>query len=143
MTRNKTGLIWKSILSILAVAIIIGYTIFNSRIFIAGPQLTISNPTNGETISDSPLVRVEGSVEHISSIKVNDKMFPIDSNGNFTESILLKPGHNIIYIKAQDKFGRCIEEKLELFYTGSTPEILIPEEEPVEEENITESLENI
>jgi hypothetical protein len=139
MTRNRSGLVFKWVLSILAILIILGYTAFNSRIFIAGPQLEIHNPIHGSSISDSPLVKIDGTAKNISSIRANDKWFPIDSDGNFSEPVLLKPGHNIIYIEASDKFGRTIEQNLELFYTGSTPEISLP----VQEEEISESLENI
>jgi len=140
MTRSKTGVVCKWGASILVLLLILGYSIFNSRIFITGPQIEILSPVNGATVVDSPLVFLEGTARNISNIQTNDKLFPINSDGHFREPLLLRPGYNIILITAKDKFGRSIEDKIELFYDGEIPEIQIQEEII---ETPIESLENI
>lgn len=140
MTKNRTGIVCKWCLGIIILCLIIGYAVFNSRIFIAGPQIHITSPQNGDTVADYPLISLEGTALHISSIAANDRVFSINSNGSFRESLLLRPGYNIILLVANDKFGRSVEDKIELFYNGKKPAVI----EPIAEEEIPiESLENI
>ena len=39
-----------------------------------------------------------------------------DENGNFSETLLLQDGYNIIQFTAKDKFNREVMETLELVY---------------------------
>ena len=104
----------------------ISYAIYNSRILIAGPQINISEPQNGTTITESPLIRVKGTAQNIAFIDINDRMINVDENALFDEPILLYPGYNIIKISAKDKFDREIEEFLEIIYLSDNESLEIP-----------------
>jgi hypothetical protein len=105
-------------ISILVVAIIvIGYTIFNFRIFVAGPQIVFKSPTNGSA-QEKSLVEIEGLAKNISHITLNDRQIFINQSGEFNETVLLYPGYNVFTVKARDKFNRETENKLEIVYNG-------------------------
>ncbi len=92
-----------------------GYILFNSRIFIAGPKLTVTTPASGASF-DLNLIKVTGNTENTTFISINDRPILIDENGAFNETLLLSPGYNIIMVEAKDKFDRTITERLDLFY---------------------------
>jgi len=92
-----------------------GYILFNSRIFIAGPKLSITTPASG-TSFDSNLIKVTGNTENTTFISINNRPILIDEQGAFSETLLLTPGYNIIMVEAKDKFERRVTERLDLFY---------------------------
>ena len=93
--------------------IIIGYTYLKTKDYIAGPQVTIISPLNGSSVSN-PLVEIVGITKNISSISLNDRPIFIDEKGSFKEKLLLYPGYNIMSIKAEDRYKRKVEKKLEI-----------------------------
>lgn len=117
---RKSGSDYLKAVSIIAFAIfIIGYFIFNFRIFIAGPDIIITSPQNGQT-TDKELIEVVGKATNVNFISLNDRSIFIDSNGNFKEFLLLSPGYNIIIVKAKDKFERNISKNIEIIFTGQS-----------------------
>jgi hypothetical protein len=129
MARNNTASIIKTFIAIAVVIIIIGYTLFNSRVFIKGPQIVIESPENGAVISDKPLININGKALNISHIEINSKQIYIEENDAFSESLLLNSGYNIIQITAEDKFGREVRQVLQLVYNGPEQTIVIDEED--------------
>ena len=119
---NTTKIIKNSIYVILLVGLI-GYAIFNSRIFIAGPQIVILSPENGSTITESPLIRVSGTARNISFLEMNGKRINVNEDSKFDEPALLYQGYNIVTVFATDKFDRVIEKKIELVYEDNTEEL--------------------
>lgn len=99
--------------------LIVGYFIFNFRIFITGPKIIIYSPQSGE-ISDKELLEITGKAEKVNFISINDRSIFLDSEGNFKEFLLLSSGYNIIVIKAKDKFDRSISKKIEIIYQGKS-----------------------
>jgi hypothetical protein len=97
---------------ILAVLIYIYHT-FSS--YIKGPQIIIKYPENGSMVSTST-ISIQGQVLHIKDVYINNRPIRIDTDGNFTEDLLLFPGYNVSVISAKDKFNRITEYKLELVY---------------------------
>jgi len=117
---RKNGSDYLKFYSIILFSIlIVGYFIFNFRIFIAGPEIIITSPQNGE-VSDKELVEVSGKAENVNFISINDRSIFLDNEGNFKEFLLLSSGYNIIVIKAQDKFKRNISKNLEIVYKGNS-----------------------
>ncbi len=100
-------------LIVLIVIGIIGYSFFQSRNLIKGPQISLKNPETGATLAN-PLVAIEGTAANISFITLNDRQIFVDNDGNFKEELLLSPGYNIWEIEAKDKFGRIVSKKIEL-----------------------------
>jgi hypothetical protein len=115
MNREGVKKILKVLTISLIVAIVVGYSYFASRDFILGPELIITEPVNGSTLSTSTVI-LKGQALRIQDITLNNRPILIDEQGNFTETILLFPGYNVSLISAQDKFDRTIEYKLELVY---------------------------
>jgi hypothetical protein len=118
MSRYNTAKIIKNSIYALFTIIIIGYALYNSRIFIAGPQIDILRPQNGETITESPLIRVQGEARNIAFMELNNKQIDTNEESKFNEPVLLYPGYNVITIFAKDKFGRIVEKQIELVYKG-------------------------
>ncbi len=108
------------ILALIVILAVVGYVLFNSRVFIAGPKITLNSPINGSS-TDRNIVEVTGKTENTTHISINDRPILIDESGNFNESLLLVPGYNIIMIEAKDKFDRKITERLDLFYKVNKP----------------------
>jgi len=105
----------KILLGVLFIAVIFGYTYFQSTFLADGPQFTFIEPSSGTIVEDS-LVEIKGVVSRVSDISLNGNPIFIDEEGNFSEIILLSHGQNIITLEAQDKFERKITEVLELIY---------------------------
>ena len=97
---------------------VIGYSFFQARNLINGPQISLITPKTGSTISN-PLVAIKGSAANISFITLNDRQIFVDKDGNFNEELLLSPGYNVWTIAAKDKFGRIVSKKIELVLRNS------------------------
>lgn len=138
MARNNTASIIKSFLAIAVFLIIIGYTLFNSRLFIKGPQIIIDLPENGAVISDKPLINISGKAVNISHIEINGRQIYIEENDAFSESLLLDSGYNIIQVTAQDKFGREVKKTLQLAYNGPRQTPIIEEKDIAETEEVNQ-----
>jgi hypothetical protein len=117
MRRNGTDYV-KIIFIVVFSIFIIGYFIFNFRIFIAGPSIVVTSPQNGEE-TDKDLIEVTGKAQNTNFITVNDRPIFVDNEGNFKEFLLLSAGYNIIVIKAQDKFERKISKNIEVISKAS------------------------
>ena len=103
----------KRILVALVIIIVLGYTLYQTRNVIAGPQLTILSPANGSTHTDSFTI-IKGATQNVSKVSINDRPIFIDTDGNFADAIALLSGYNIITVKAEGRFGKEITEVLEL-----------------------------
>ncbi len=97
------------------VLFIIGYSLFESNSLIKGPEIIISEPQSGSTVSTSSIAII-GQALRIQDITLNGRPILIDKEGNFSEIVLLAPGYNTSLLSAKDKFNRTIEYKLELVY---------------------------
>lgn len=95
--------------------IVILYSLFSFRDYIEGPEIIINEPVNGTTFSTST-VTIKGRVLRIQDVTLNNKPILIDTDGNFSEVLMLLPGYNVSVISAKDKFKRTIEYKLEFVY---------------------------
>jgi hypothetical protein len=94
---------------------IAGYSLFQSRHLIWGPQITIDYPQNGSTMTE-PFLEVAGSARNIAYLDLNGRQIFIDEHGRFSEKLLLSYGYNIIAVHARDRFSRETNKTLELIY---------------------------
>lgn len=97
----------------LIVTAIAGYSFFQARNLIRGPQIFLATPAEGATLA-SPLVAVKGIAKNVSFITLNGRQIFVDNDGNFDEELLLSPGYNQWKIEAKDKFGRIVSKRIEL-----------------------------
>lgn len=96
--------------------VVIGYTYLKTKDYIAGPQILITSPFSGSSVSNS-LIEIVGLAKNISFISLNDRPIFIDEQGNFKEKLLLYSGYNIISVKAEDRYKRSVEKTIELILT--------------------------
>ncbi len=99
----------------LLLLLLVGYTAYEIQRVAYGPRINITSPKNGALVSDS-LVEVTGIAQNIKDISLNDRKIFIDEKGNFSESVLLSYGYNVLTMKASDKFGRETEKIIEVIY---------------------------
>ena len=111
--RHATRRLLKIIVISIVLICLLGYTAYEIQKIISGPRITVLSPKNGVVISD-PLVEISGVAENIKDISLNDRKIFIDEQGNFKEKLLLYPGYNIMSIKAEDRYKRKVEKKLEI-----------------------------
>lgn len=115
INREGTKKIVRTSIISTIILMVLGYAYFGSMDYINGPEIIISEPVNGSTISTSTVI-IKGRALHIQNITLNNRPIIIDEHGNFSETLLLFPGYNISLFSANDKFKRTIEYKLELVY---------------------------
>lgn len=113
MTRTRSTKFWfNTVLIALAIIVIGGYSLFQARKMLEGPEISIASPKNGATVNDA-LVDITGVAKNIKDISLNDRPIFVDEQGNFNEKLLLYPGYNIIKLKATDKFGKETEKEIQ------------------------------
>ena len=102
-SSSKTAL--TLVFSLFLIVVVLGYAIFSARHLIQGPQINVTSLKDGDVVTD-PFVTIKGTTENINYISLNDRQIYIDSEGNFTEKLLLYDGYNIIKLYGKDKFNR-------------------------------------
>lgn len=107
-----------TIISILVLFFIIaGYALFNARLLIMGPSITIESPQNGSSFSD-PFIELHGKAEQTAFITLNGNDLYTNEYGAFVVPLVLAPGTSIMKLRASDRFGRNTELTLWYTYTG-------------------------
>ena len=97
----------------LGFVLLVAYFIFGAQSYILGPEIYITQPSNGVTVND-PFLVMKGNVSRAALLWINGQSIIADKNGVFEESLLLSKGYNIIGVTAKDKFGRYVNKKLEI-----------------------------
>ena len=95
-------------LSVFFILIII-YALFVSKDLIFGVKIKNVNLVDGATVTES-VIKINGNAKNAIKLTLDGREISVDQQGNFSETIALLPGYNIINIKAQDKFG-YVDEK--------------------------------
>jgi hypothetical protein len=108
----------KIIIGVLIVTSIVGYSAYQAKNLILGPQITLLTPSNGATIGN-PMVEIKGEAKNVAFISLNNRQIFIDKDGIFNEELLLAPGYNMWKIEAKDKFGRSVSKRIELVLNKS------------------------
>jgi hypothetical protein len=123
----------KRILGIALVIVVIAglgvYAYVQSREYLRGPVLVITEPENGASFTSSRTTLV-GEAKNISFLTLNGRRIFTDERGLFKETILLPEGYSIHTLEAKDRFGHTVEKRLELVYkqTSTTSPSVIPAE---------------
>ena len=91
------------------------YSYYQTRSYSHGPILEISEPLNGSLVFSSNLI-IKALTKNISFITINDRPIFVNEKGLLNEKLLLSPGYNIIKLRAEDKYQRSIEKKIEIVY---------------------------
>lgn len=67
-----------------------------------------------EQKENSELSIIKGRASKATYITLNGREIFIDKEGNFSETISLLPGYQVVSINAQDKFGKTAEKQFKL-----------------------------
>jgi hypothetical protein len=100
------------ILGCLFAATIIGYAYYKTKNLILGPTITITNPQNNASTTES-LVHLKGIIKNSTEVSVNNRKVYISEKGELDEKLLLLPGYNIITINAKDRFGHSTSQTIQ------------------------------
>jgi hypothetical protein len=115
MSRRETKFYLKAIIIIIFLIILFGYGIFEIWNYATGPQILLTSPPNGAVVSES-LITIIGQGKNTKIITLNDRPVVVDETGHFSENILLSYGYNVLELKAEDRFGKKTEERLQIVY---------------------------
>lgn len=88
-----------------AIAVLLGYGLFEGRKIIEGPQITIKTPSNGSATPSSAVI-VSGLAENISFLTINDAPAYTDESGHFSVTLSPPPGYTVFTVRGVDRFGR-------------------------------------
>ncbi len=132
-TRTTFIRLLKIVSTVVVAGIIISYAIWRSLNYARGPHVEIFEPRDGSAVTES-ITTIKGQALRVNTLLVNGKSISINENGDFTYSLIIFPGSNIITFEASDQFGRKISQVLTLVGTVNLPEqkhapVIIPEEE--------------
>ena len=95
--------------------LIFSYAFFISKDVIFGVKIKNVNLVDGATMTES-VVKLTGNARNAINLVLNGREISVDQEGNFSETIALLSGYNIINIKAKDKFGNTDEKNYKLMY---------------------------
>lgn len=81
------------------------YLSLELRSFVSEPRLSITGPSEGETISGSETV-VRGETDPRAKVLINGEETIVDENGGFSERLTLTSGLNVITVSSTNRFGK-------------------------------------
>ena len=109
----------KKILQIVSLAIfflfVVVYALFRSHNLIYGVQIKNINIIDGTKITSS-VIKITGNAKNAINLILNGREISVNQEGNFSETIALLTGYNIVNITAKDKFGYVDEKNYKLMY---------------------------
>ena len=111
-------LILAAIVASIVVIALVSYGYFQSREYLRGPIIAITEPVDGSE-STTSLIAIIGTAKNVSFLTLNGRQIFTNERGAFNESLLLSDGYNILTLEAKDRFGHKTEKRLELVYKPS------------------------
>ncbi|OGI73794.1 hypothetical protein A3D42_03190 [Candidatus Nomurabacteria bacterium RIFCSPHIGHO2_02_FULL_41_18] len=104
------------ILSFLAVLVLmVAYSFWGARDIIFGVKIKDVGIIRGEG-EESNIVKITGRAKNAKMIILNGREISIDQAGNWSETLVLLSGYNIITVWAEDKFGYEDEKNYQIMY---------------------------
>lgn len=98
------GNILKWFLFLLVGGALVWYALFQARLLIGGPSLTLHADT--EVLHYARVVAIVGTARNVTAITLNDRSIFTDEEGNFHEQVVLENGYTILTLRARDRYGR-------------------------------------
>jgi len=114
MDRDAKKILKITSLSVFFLFIII-YAFFRSYDLILGVKIKRLNIVDGAKVTES-VTEIKGNAKNAINLTLNGREISIDQKGDFSETIALFPGYNILNLQAQDKFGNKDEKNYKLIY---------------------------
>jgi hypothetical protein len=101
--------------------LIVIYAFFVSKDLIYGVKIRNVNldglPAQAGATYTNNIINLTGNAKNAIKLVLDGREISVDQKGNFSETIALLPGYNIIDIRAQDKFGYVDEKNYKLMLT--------------------------
>jgi hypothetical protein len=98
------GTILRWLLVVTIIGVFVLYVLWQSRIFLTGPVITVTEPPPATT--SEPVVSVAGRAENIVWITLNDRPIVTTPDGDFKEYVVMEKGYTVLQLEAADRFGR-------------------------------------
>jgi hypothetical protein len=105
----------KNLTAIIFFVIVAIYSVYQLAGLIREPELTIFKLRDGST-TKTELLSVRGQAQGFNKLLINGEKIALTESGQFETELLLAPGYNIINLQSEDRFGRTMNEKLQLVY---------------------------
>ncbi len=99
---------------------IILYAFFRSYDLVFGVKIKNVNVVDGAKIEQST-IDITGNAKNATKLVLNGREISIDKNGNFSETVALLSGYNIVSIEAEDKFGHKDFKNYKLIHEVESP----------------------
>ncbi len=87
------------------------YLSLELRSFVSEPRLSISSPSDGETV-DAAEILVSGRTDPRAKVRINDDDAVVDEDGAFSERVTLTAGLNVITVSSENRFGKVKERTI-------------------------------
>ncbi len=108
MNQDAKKILKISSLSLLFLCIII-FAFFGSKDLLFGVKIKNVNIVDGAKMTNN-IVQITGNAKNALKITLNGREISLDQSGNWSETIVLLPGYNVVDIYARDKFGHSDEK---------------------------------
>ncbi len=95
------------IISVVLILVVSSFVYLYAQVnnFVSAPRLVIIKPADG-AVTDGTSTHVTGVAEKDSLVFINDQKVLVSENGEFSEDVGLRPGQNMITVKARSKFDK-------------------------------------
>ncbi len=110
MTKDVKKILKIASLAVFSLILII-YALFRSSDLIFGVKIKNVNLKTEERI-----IKITGNAKNAVNLSLNGREISVDGRGNFSETVALLPGYNIVSLQALDKFENRDEKSYQLIY---------------------------
>ncbi len=112
--------------SLLVALIAVVYVSLEIRSVLAPPYLSLSEPAGDITVDGNSVV-IAGIGEIGAEVFINNQPVLIDQNGQFTETLLLSPGLNVIEVTEKNKFDKVSKIVRQVTSRAAEEEVVPPQ----------------
>ena len=106
-SREKIKLFFFLTLIILS----IGYGVWRAVPLILGTSITIYSPNDFDTVASSSF-QISGKVTRATELKLQGKIIPTDTDGNFKETLIAYPPYTLIVLEAKGKYDNDVTKTI-------------------------------
>lgn len=107
-----------AILSLLISACFVAYIIWQSRLLLTGPVITLTEPI--PATSASRTIEILGTARNIVRINLNGRPIVTTQAGDFKERVILENGYTVVTLEAADRYDRTTTLSAPIVYQPIT-----------------------
>lgn len=96
------------------------FVVHNIKDSIVGAPFSVRMVKDGSVVTE-PYLPITGMAKHAAYVHINGRSVPVDTDGNFSDGVLLSPGYNVVTITQEDKFGNQKEKVVHVVAEQTTP----------------------